>query len=58
MKFDKLDMIASIFEGETCANFNECLSDEIFKQIVKDNASLPAINVANKLIDYANGELI
>jgi hypothetical protein len=36
MKFDKLDVIASIFEGETFANFNECLSDEIFKQIVKD----------------------
>jgi len=32
-KNDKLDLIASIFEGNNCASFNMCCEDQDFKKL-------------------------
>tara|TARA_R110000803_G_scaffold127006_1_gene194525 strand:- start:345 stop:545 length:201 start_codon:yes stop_codon:yes gene_type:complete len=57
-KNDKLDLIASIFEGETCANFNMCCEDLEFRKLLIENAMKPTIEVASMLTDYANENLI
>ncbi len=37
-KNDKLDLIASIFEGNNCASFNMCCEDLEFKKLLIKNA--------------------
>jgi hypothetical protein len=54
----KLGTVANIFEGETLANFEVCQEDEIFMKIIDNNMHLSSIELATKLIDYANEELI
>ena len=56
--FDKLNNIALLFENETCAIFEECLSDKVFSKIIIDNKSEDTKNIVKKLCDYANNYLI
>tara|TARA_R100000655_G_scaffold1720_1_gene6569 strand:- start:770 stop:958 length:189 start_codon:yes stop_codon:yes gene_type:complete len=57
---NKANLIATIFEGETCSHFDLCCEDEEFKNLfidgVKSNQSI--IQVANILTSYANENLI
>ena len=54
----KLGTVANIFEGETLANFEVCQEDQKFMDMIDSNMHLPANELAKKLIDYANEELI
>ena len=58
MKNDKLDIIASLFEGETLSNFDICCEDLEFRNMVIENSSLPTLDIVSKLVDYANENLI
>jgi len=58
MKNDKLDLIASIFEGETTAIFNECIADDIFRGLVISNSTKEVDVIAELLTEYANNNLI
>ena len=58
MKNDKLDLIASLFEGETLSNFDICCEDLEFRNMVIQNSSLPTLDIVSKLVDYANENLI
>tara|TARA_R110000796_G_scaffold92738_2_gene197114 strand:+ start:938 stop:1126 length:189 start_codon:yes stop_codon:yes gene_type:complete len=57
-KNDKLDLIASIFEGDNCCNFNMCCEDSEFKKLLIENATKPTGEVVKILSDYANENLI
>ena len=57
-KLDKLDVIASIFEGENCCSFNGCCEDSEFKKLLIENAMEPTLEVVKILSDYANENLI
>jgi hypothetical protein len=57
-KNDKLDLIASLFEATTTADFNLCCEDEQFKKLLIKNAMKPSIDIVNILSDYAERELI
>ena len=57
-KNDKLDLIASIFEGETLASFNVCCEDQDFRNLVIKNAIKPTSEVVKILTNYANENLI
>tara|TARA_R100001594_G_scaffold80719_1_gene115297 strand:+ start:169 stop:357 length:189 start_codon:yes stop_codon:yes gene_type:complete len=57
-KNDKLDLIASIFEGETLASFNVCCEDQDFRNLVIKNAMKPTNEVVSILTNYANENLI
>jgi hypothetical protein len=57
-KNDKLDLIASIFEGETLASFNVCCEDQDFRNLVIKNAMKPTSEVVSILTNYANENLI
>ena len=54
----KLSIVASIFEGITLASFEVAQENEVFSSIIDNNMELPANDLAKKLIDYANEELI
>ena len=54
----KLGVVASIFEGRTLANFEVCQEDQKFMDMIDSNMHLSATELAKKLIDYANEELI
>jgi len=58
IKNNKLEQIASIFEGWTCANFDVCCEDLGFRKLLIKNANEPLTNVASMLTDYANENLI
>ena len=58
MKNDKLDMIASLFEGETLSNFDICCENLEFRNMVIENSHLPTLDIVSKLVDYANENLI
>jgi hypothetical protein len=55
---DKIDQIASIFEGWTCANFAICCEDSEFRKLLIENVNEPLTDVASLLTDYANENLI
>jgi len=57
-KNDKLDLIASIFEGETFASFDVCCEDESFRDLVIKNSMKPTSEVVSILTNYANENLI
>ena len=57
-KNDKLDLIASIFEGNNCASFNMCCEDLEFKKLLIENATRSTIEIVSILSDYANENLI
>ena len=57
-KNDKLDLIASIFEGETLASFNVCCEDQDFRNLVIKNAMKPTSEIISILTNYANENLI
>ena len=57
-KNDKLDIIASMFENETFAEFNLCCEDETFKQLLLDNCKKPINDVVSILTNHANNYLI
>ena len=57
-KLDKLDVIASMFENETFAEFNLCCEDETFKQLLLDNSKKPINDVVLNLSNHANENLI
>tara|TARA_R100000541_G_scaffold55714_1_gene64733 strand:+ start:301 stop:489 length:189 start_codon:yes stop_codon:yes gene_type:complete len=56
----KANLIASIFEGETCSSFELCCEDKDFKDLfitgVQSNQGIDS--VANVLCNYANENLI
>ena len=52
------DAIASIVEAETMANFDELLQDQGFRDLFKSLMYDDHLDVASKLIDYANNNLI
>tara|TARA_R100001509_G_scaffold124884_1_gene78450 strand:+ start:148 stop:345 length:198 start_codon:yes stop_codon:yes gene_type:complete len=53
------DMIASIVEGETTANFEELMQDEEFKNLFKSLiGKADGVSVALQLSEYANNNLI
>ena len=54
----KLSMVAGIFENETLASFEVAQENEVFSSIIDNNMELSANDLAKKLIDYANEELI
>ena len=58
MKHDKLDLIASIFEGETLSSFDLCIEDKGFRSLVVEHATKPLEKVVGILVDYANENLI
>ena len=58
IKNDKLDLIASIFEGETFASFDVCCEDKEFKSLLIENAFKPTNEVVDILVDHANENLI
>jgi len=58
MKNDKLDFIASLFEGETFSSFDLCTQDKGFRSLVIANATKPTHQVVGLLVDYANENLI
>lgn len=51
---NKLDVIASIVEGETCCCFYSLMEDEEFKTLVKKVVKLPLEEATKKLINKAN----
>ena len=57
-KNDKLDLIASIFEGNTYASFDVCCEDETFRSLVIKNAMKPTKEIVSILSNYANDNLI
>ena len=57
-KNDKLDLIASIFEGNTYASFDMCCEDETFRSLVIKNAMRPTKEIVTILSNYANDNLI
>tara|TARA_R100000963_G_C4632093_1_gene96932 strand:- start:746 stop:934 length:189 start_codon:yes stop_codon:yes gene_type:complete len=57
-KNDKLDLIASIFEGNTYASFDMCCEDETFRSLVIKNAMKPTKEIVTILSNYANDNLI
>ena len=57
-KNDKLDLIASIFEGNNCASFDMCCEDQDFRNLMLKNAMKPTGEVVQILSDYANENLI
>ena len=56
--FDKMDHTAALFENETFAMFDECISDKTFSQIILDNSLEDVKDIVKKLCDYANENLI
>ena len=58
MKHDKLDFIASLFEGETLSLFDLCIEDKGFRSLVVEHATKPIDQVVKLLVDYANENLI
>jgi NAD-dependent oxidoreductase involved in siderophore biosynthesis len=58
IKNDKLDLIASIFEGETFASFDVCCSDIEFSALLIENAFKPTDQVVAILVDHANQNLL
>ena len=58
MKHDKLNFIASAFEGETLSLFDLCIEDEGFRSLVVEHATKPIAQVVKLLVDYANENLI
>ena len=57
-KNDKLDLIASIFEGETSSSFDMCCEDQDFRNLVIDHAMKPTGEIVKILSNYANENLI
>ena len=57
-KGDKLDIVAMGFENRTTAIFDECLTDNNFKQLFIDNALESVEVLVSKLSDYAESNLI
>ena len=57
-KNDKLDLIASIFEGETFASFDMCCEDKDFATLLVENAFKPINEVVDILVNHANENLI
>ena len=57
-KNDKLDLIASIFEGNNYASFDVCCQDQDFRSLMIKNAMKPTSEVVKILSDYANENLI
>jgi len=57
-KNDKLDLIASIFEGNNFASFNICCEDLEFKKLLIENATRPTGEIVSILSNYANENLI
>ena len=57
-KNDKLDLIASIFEGETSSSFHMCCEDQDFRNLVIDHAMKPTGEIVKILSNYANENLI
>ena len=55
---NKIDQIASIFEGWTRANFAICCEDSEFRKLLIENVNEPLTDVASLLTDYANENLI
>ena len=57
---NRANLIATIFEGETCSHFDSCCEDEEFKNLftigVTSNQSI--IQVADTLTNYANENLL
>lgn len=57
---NKANLIATIFEGETCSHFDLCCEDEEFKTLfiegVQSNQSI--IEVTDILIEHANENLL
>jgi hypothetical protein len=51
---NKLNIIASIVEGETCCCFNSLMEDEGFKELVKKVINLPLEEATSQLINKAN----
>tara|TARA_R100001244_G_scaffold130384_2_gene102484 strand:+ start:195 stop:410 length:216 start_codon:yes stop_codon:yes gene_type:complete len=58
MKNDKLDIIASTFEDETQAIFDECISNDIFRKLVINNSTKEIGAIVELLTEYANNNLI
>ena len=58
MKRDKLDFIATLFEGETLSYFDLCIEDKGFRSLVVEHATKPIEKVVSILVDYANENLI
>jgi hypothetical protein len=58
LKNDKLDLIASIFEGETFASFDVCCDDVEFSTLLIENAFKPTDQVVSILVDHANQNLL
>ena len=57
-KNDKLDLIASIFEGETSSSFDVCCEDLDFRNLMIKNAMKPTSEIVQILSNYANENLI
>ena len=57
-KNDKLDLIASIFEGNTYASFDMCCEDLDFRNLMIKNAMKPTSEIVQILSNYANENLI
>ena len=57
-KNDKLDLIASIFEGKTFASFDVCCEDKDFATLLIENAFKPTEKVVNILVNHANQNLL
>ena len=57
---NRANLIATIFEEETCSNFNLCYEDEEFKNlfIIGVTSYQSIIQVAETLTNYANENLI
>ena len=51
---NKLDVIVSIVEGETCCCFYSLMEDEEFSTLVKKVVKLPLEEATKKLINKAN----
>ncbi len=58
MKHDKLDLIASIFEGKTLSSFDLCIEDKGFRGLLVEHATKPLEKVVSILVDYANEKLL
>jgi hypothetical protein len=57
-KNDKLDLIASIFEGNNCTSFDVCCEDLDFRNLMIKNAMKPTSEIVQILSNYANENLI
>ena len=58
IKNNKLDFIASLFEGESFASFHMCCEDEEFRNLLVENAFKPTNEVVDILVNHANENLI